>query len=209
MIVSFFLDPSDLGRINESFLSDQQMMELFYIPKWDDDPRSYFNFNGDDFDACTWTGVTCNSEKRVSSIEWRFSFIRLTGEINFNMVPPNLTNLQFLLQDLTGEIPASAFPQTMKAVNIQGCKFSGTLNLDSLPRSLESLTFLNNRFIVIANLRNLPENLAIVVIGEEQNTAGTLHVGKLQKGLSGVHLGRSRLTEVVFEDATDASKVHW
>ena len=52
----FTADNSPIGRFDHSMLSDQMLMELFYVP--DDKEKSHAAMKGQEDDACTWRNIT-------------------------------------------------------------------------------------------------------------------------------------------------------
>ena len=73
--------------------------------------------------CCSASGVTCDSNSRVTQIAW--AFMNLDGWINGSSLPPLLTQLDVSVNSLTGNIPLS-WPNTMTSIIVGDNYLSGT-----------------------------------------------------------------------------------
>ena len=139
MILLLSVDIANIGRVNPSTLSDQQLMELFFTPKDYESTRR--ELEGDEDNACTWRGVRCTGSNEVTLIDWHRSDLEIEGSIDFRMLRPLLLRLNLYCQPLTGEVDMSALPTELVTLCIQSCHLTGTLDLGNLPKTLQELFF--------------------------------------------------------------------
>ena len=165
-----------LGRFEKSMLSDQDRMDLFFTPEKPEEARR--ELSGDEADACSWTGISCD-QGSVTHIDWHRSDLEAVGSINFEMLPPKLSMLNFYSQELAGDMNVSFLPETLTVFCVQSCLFTGSLDFSTLPRGLEQLFVTGNSIQSIANISNLPESLHVFQITETKLENDFVEVGKL------------------------------
>ena len=205
MLTLLTADISGLSRFNRAMLSETQVMELFFVPDDYDDAREHLQ--GDASDACTWTGLECNTNKQVMHIDWFDYDLYLAGEINFTIFPQHLCTLVLIDQKLRGEVNLCALPTTMRCIQIESCPVTGTLDLASLPEGLQTLTFTDNRITGIRNVRNLPVTLRRLQVMESAVQPKSVHIGKLPSSEIRINLYNCGLKEITFEDVADKEQV--
>ena len=121
-ILLTLIDPSALGRLDYTTMSQQALMECL-VAHLDEKPLQSFRDKKKHFrDISDWNGVECDTEGDVVGINWQSALgMWITGSINLQWLPPTLEDL---------------------SVEYEGVKpVMGTLHLRELPRSLQSLVF--------------------------------------------------------------------
>ena len=177
MLLLFSSDIPSLGRADKEMLTSQQRMEMLLVTE---DGSSPFDTKQSIIDdACTWPGVSCSSEGEVTQIEWSDPDRKLSGSINFGMLPRYLLTIGFVSQDFVGEVDTSDLPSNLTQLKVIVCEFTGTLNLGHLPRTLEIFTFVENRITRIENMVNLPISLQSFTIDERFIEQDDLIIGTL------------------------------
>ena len=204
MIFLLTADSDALGRFNPSMLSNEQVMELLFVPS--DFAKARAQLGGDEDDACTWKGVTCTADT-ITNITFGSHNFCLCGEVNFQMLPPKLESLVVFNQSLVGEIDTTQLPIGMGKFRVQFCKFTGTIDLGHLPRSLKVLYITYNRITAVAHFGNLPTGMEKLHISELNIAHKALHIGRLPAGLPIVELTGCGFTGVTYEDKSDAERV--
>ena len=166
-----------MGRFDPSMLTDQQMLELFFIPEDENDARS--ELKGEADDGCTWEGVNCENEANITRIQWCSWNVTLTGSIDFRRIPRHTEFLNLYEQALTGTVDATGFPESLTVFALQECAFSGTIDLGHLPQGMQVFGVYNNRITAVQNVCNLPFSLEQLFVEEPSIESKTIHVGAL------------------------------
>ena len=169
-------DAQGLGRFEMSMLSDQDRMDLFFTPEKTQEVRR--ELSGDEADACSWAGIMCK-DGNVTHIDWHIDDLEAVGSINFEMLPPKLSMINFYSQELVGVMNVIFLPDTLTIFCAQCCLFTGSLDFSTLPRGLEGLFVTWNCIQSIANISNLPKSLRYFQIIEDQLENEFVEVGKL------------------------------
>ena len=207
MLILLCADESSIGRFDASLASDHQRMQLFFIP--DDPDEIEAELDGDIDDSCTWEGVICDRDKRITSIYWmptREALITLEGSIDFPMMPRFVTTFYVVNQGLRGKVALDALPQVMENLMCIKCQFSGTLNLSALPNKMQQIVFKANWIEAIEGVCSLPETLTKVEIAEQNLCEKALAIGVLGENIK-IDLAGCRLDDVQFARDSDRSKV--
>ena len=205
LIIALLGVDGNLGRINHSMLTDQQMMELFITP--DDHEEHLERLGGDEYDACTWSGIECKAEKQVTTIDWHSARIKIEGLIDFQALPPHLETLNLYEQNIHGEIETTALPPEMKCLCIQRTPLKGTLDMGSLPPNISEVTVTDNKVQAVINFVNLPQALRHCSITEKFLEPKSLHIGRLPANDLKFGLRKCGFNSVTFENAEDEKRV--
>ena len=200
-----FADIRGLGRMDATDLTDQQAIELFFVPSNINEFRA--QLAGDHEDACTWTGVLCSSDLHIESISWLNTDVHLTGEINFHIIPPRLVLLRLYAQKLSGEMDTSDLPQKLEIFSARRCFFSGMIDLGSLPETLTQFVTESNLIVSIHNVHSLPKNLQVLQIRERNVTQSSIHVGALPETRLTVNLKGCGIQDVTVDREADRDRV--
>ena len=141
------LDPSALGRLDYTTMSQQALMECL-IAHFNEDTLQHFRDENKNFrDVSDWYGVECNSEGDVFKIHWdNFGQKKMGGSIDLQWLPP-----------------------TVQEISIQSFSFGQPLllafGLHVLPRSLRNLhvhsrqTPTSHRMVISGSFSDLPESI--------------------------------------------------
>ena len=195
------------GRFNTSMLSDHQLMELLVTP--DDVAQARENLKGDEDDACSWKGITCNDENDcVTQISWHSSGLKVKGEMNFAMLPPKLTRLNLYHQPLRGSMDVSHLPEKLRILCVQSTGLTGSIDFGSLPRTLEQLFITDNKIESIQNIVNLPSVIQYFEVREPNVMPKSICVGRLDKEGFVIKLQKCGITKLRLEDEKDRRRVH-
>ena len=194
-------DHEALGRVDALMLTDQQCMELFFTP--DSIARSRSHLGGVEGDACTWDGVHCDFNARITRIIWTLP-IQVCGSIDFPRLPPQTAEIQFMQQNLYGCFCMTSLPPCMESFWVIGCGLTGTLDLGALPPNLQYLHIRNNKAESIVNVCNLPENLRIFTVSEPNVINQSIAIGKLPGTNLKLKLYKY---ELIFENKADAERI--
>ena len=152
-------------------------------------------------------GVTCNDSKQITEISWEYKFIELVGEIDFKMIPPNVSDLHIYNEPLYGKADISGLPAKMEKFVIEASRFSGTLDLGNLPQSLRIFSFALNKITGVVNLRNIPKSAQGFRISEPDIMEKSLHVGKLPANQLMLRLSRCGFTDITYENPEDYRRI--
>ena len=201
-VTTFSCVEFQVGRINISMLSDLALMELFFTPDNHKDARK--QLLGDEDDACTWGGVTCDDDKNVTSISWHSASQKLVGEVEFLFVPQKLYRLNMYQQQVRGEIDLGGLPESLRIVCVQHCHLSGTLDFQKIPRKIEQVFFNGSRITSVVNLHNLPTSIQHMRVGEEHVENASLRVGAFPRSDFSVNFsGTPKGIRFIFDNAAD------
>ncbi|EFJ37553.1 hypothetical protein SELMODRAFT_77558 [Selaginella moellendorffii] len=146
-----------------------------------EDPATHLrDWNESDATPCRWTGITCDSQNRVSSLT--LSNMSLSGSIAPGTLSrlSALANLSLDVNDLGGALPAEllgALP-LLRYLNISHCNFSGDFpaNLSSASPSLAILDAYNNNFTGA-----LPIGLSALPLLAHVHLGGSLFSGSIPR----------------------------
>ena len=206
MLRLFFTDIAGLGRMDQSALTDQQMMEMFFVPENPEDAREALC--GDEDDACTWNGVTCDESDQITEIQWHSMYIEpVQGSIDFPMMPRHLTWLNLYDHKLIGAVDTANLPEALEFFRIEECLFTGTLDLGSLPRNLGDFVAMGNTITGLVNFCNLPPGLSRLYIEEPIESSAKIRIGKLPKSLNEIFLQVKCTDMLYFEAESDRDRV--
>ena len=196
---------SAVGRVDISMLDDQARMELFVTP--DDCEKARDSYRGDEDNACSWSGIECDRDSNVTSISWHSCNLILTGEVNFQVVPPKLYRLNMYQQDVRGTVDFGPLPETLRILCVQYCLLCGTLDFEKLPEKIEQFFMNGNRITGVTNLDKRPMEIQHMHIGEENVKNECIHVGKVLRGKCSINFeGMRKGIRYVFDDPADEKR---
>ena len=198
-------DTDPIGRMDESMLTDQQRMEMLFIPR--DPQHAHEQLKDDEDDACSWEGVQCNSSGTLYHISWHVDALLLRGTVRFEMFPSQLTLLEFYEQALYGEMNIENLPDPMQVFWVERCMFKGTLDFGHLPRQMEMIIITQNRITSVVNMCNLPATLQKIKVSESRNTEKSIRIAKMPNEKLIINLIDCGFTEKVMEDSKDRCRV--
>ena len=207
MTIPFLLsaDIANIGRFNVAMLSDHDLMGVFLSP--DDYEAAREQLGGDEDDACTWKGISCDEDLNITSIDWHSSRIAMEGEVNLRALPPKLTKLNAYRQKLSGEVDITALPEDIIIVCVQSTKIHGTLDMGSLPQKIEQFFFTGNRITSITNVCNFPVSLKFLHFGEHNIADKQIRIGQLPHNHLVLNFrGTPKDVQYVFEVAGDRQR---
>ena len=125
--------------------------------------------------ANEWPGVTLNSRSEVDTIIWRnkglvgiilwkylpssikvfdcgldayMSRNRLTGEVDFSLLPGNLEELHLDFNEFYGPVQTNLFPSSLRILELQCNSFSGKIDFTTLPPSMIKINVQHNAALV-------------------------------------------------------------
>ena len=205
MLKLFSMDIAGLGRIDPSALTDQHMMELFFVPKNFEDSRKALL--GDEDDACSWNDVLCDEANQIIEIDWHSMNITLEGSINFPMMPRHLQHLTLYDHKLIGEVDTTNLPESLEYFCIEECFFTGTLDLGSLPRNMKDFLVMDNKITGLINFCNLPPGMLVLNIYESIQKGVQIYIARLPKSLEEVNLEVESAEVLQFEEESDRDRV--
>ena len=189
-----------LGRYDQSMLSDQTIMELLVAPIVEDmGPKAcetYFGPPGEHSDACSWTGVQCDTEKSVVVIDWKGA-PWIKGSISIDILPKKLKKIYLSKEGgstglLKGTIETSLLPQTLETLSVYRNAFFGTLDLSALPEALQYLIGRSNRFCGEIDLTHLPKQMIALNLSQNK-LSGTISLQRLPETLESLYLEKNLL----------------
>ena len=205
MLRLFSMDIAGIGRIDTSSLTDQQMMEMFFVPDNLEDAREALL--GDEDDACTWSKVTCDGSDHITEIDWHSIYFTLQGSIDFPMMPRHLEYFNLYDQKLVGAVDTTNLPEALQYFCIEECFFTGTLDLGNLPHKLDNFIVMDNKITGLVNFCNLPSSLVMLFIKEPIESSKQIRIGKLPKSLNDIFLQVKGTEMLYFEEKSDRGRV--
>ena len=207
MLSLSFADSTTAGRINTDMLSEQQVMELFFTPDNHEDARDLLE--GDEDDACSWTGIECDDDGRIFQIKWENTDNILHGSLNFSMFPHHTEYFGVEGQRLVGEIDVGHLSASLVFVGIHGTRITGTLDIEKLPRELIFFLISDNAICDIINVQNLPKSLQMLKVQERGIHKEVLVIEKLGRSCARLDFTNCDFKDIQFKDPADARRTEW
>ena len=201
-------DLAHAGRVDPSFLSDQQMMECFLTPASNAEAALCLYNNNQD-NACYREGLNCNAAGRITTIGWHSIYVTLEGSVNFSMAPRALVQLAMYEQKLTGTVDMTNLPERLALFSLELCLFTGTLDLGGLPDTLVTFESIRNRITGVVNISNLPPQLDRVILRERGTVGNKLHIGQLRGCSADISIDYIRAVDVSFDDESNRRSVRF
>ena len=205
MLILAISSDGPVGRVDVGSLTDQQHMELFFVPDYE--KAIHGVFGGDPDDACTWKGVTCSEDERIELLMFDTAVSPLLGSVCFAMLPPAVIRCILFRQPMYGEIDTRALPRVMREFEANQCRFTGTVDLGSLPDTLQTLYIGGNQVTDIRNICNLPKSLYTCCVHESSIVKEEVYVHKMPSTGLHVSLASCKIDKVVCEDQIDRRRV--
>ena len=174
----YLLDPS-IGRFDASSIPDQVHMEELIQDLSIPSKQSYKDPNGDMLDACTWSGVTCDDEGRVTEVEFNRA---LSGVIALRSIPPHVTSFSVRWTSLVATLITAELPVGLRNLTLFANKFFGSVNFRTLPEYLEKMDIAENSFTGSADLTVLPKTLVDLLM-HHNKFSGSLSLESLPDSL--------------------------
>ena len=199
-------DETPYGRVGQSALSDQTLMELLFEGVNEDIKQQFQDGDGFFHDACTWeaqgpprviltrNSVSCDDENRVTAI----SFSRtIFGVVDLVFLPPKVMNLQlenlFTARSISGTLETSKLPECLLYIELSHNAFFGTVDLGVLPREVYRFDVANNTFEGSCMLTSLPHRLEILNLYSNAFT-GSIELGSLPETLKDLNLSKNKFS---------------
>ena len=164
----FTADVQSIGRCDEHSLTDQARMELLMIGA--QDVKRLQDDQGDFLDACEWSGVRCDSDFHVVSIDFdNTDYLRRCMAQLLTFVDDADRELGL---DPYGSIDLRWIPATVVDFRVSGLAFEGSVNTALLPRELRQFTVTNNKLGGEFRIDDLPGDLEIARISNNSFSGG-------------------------------------
>ena len=151
-----------LGRCDPQSLDEQTKMELLVSDIYP--VRDFQDKEGLYFDACAWSGVRCDEQQNVTSINWMS--LNPGGPIALDYLPAQLVELNISTsvfaakrRNLTGTVSTAALPEGLLLFIITRNGFYGTLDLPTMPQKMEKFGVEFHKFEGSVELAGLPNTL--------------------------------------------------
>ena len=199
----------DTGRVDASMPSETQHLELFAVVAGNAHLSTLLG--GEEDDACTWGGVTCDSQQSITSIVWWSFMLRQETSISadFRALPRKLLKIELRYLNFHGTIDLRDLPLNLDELVIIQTHTTGTLNCSALPRSLERIQIEDNKVIGLIGLCNFPETLNYFCVNEKGLKGQVLHVGKLPKEVAYILLKNSSPGEITCAVPSDFDRIEY
>ena len=123
-------------------------------------------------EVCEWTGIKCNENKDVQSINW--SRMRLGGSIPFEHLPPSVAHFEAHKASLSGTLAVEDLQPPLESFCIGRNAFVGSVRFENLPQTMGTLDLSENGFEGPICLQNLPEGMKSLDISFNE-FCGTIH----------------------------------
>ena len=139
-------DETQTFRAHSSFLSQQDLMELFVedsVLK-----KNYIDANGDFLNVSEWPGIECNASGDVVKVIVN-AISRDGNGLQMQFLPKTIQNVDMHNLRVTGTLPCKELPPMLDFLNIGNNKFEGSLLFGELPNTLQFAFFENNKFVCI------------------------------------------------------------
>ena len=172
---------ANLGRVDITMLSDQNLVELLVEGFNDEAKKRYQDENGDFLEVCQWPRFRCDDDGRVIHIE-SWNEIQISGTIDLRYLPPKCEYTKFEALNLSGTLDTTLLPSCMTFFNIEQNDFHGSVDFNVLPRRMKSFDVSFNRFTGSVALDRLPDTLEYLHIFDN-HFSGTLCLTKLPQAL--------------------------
>ena len=179
-ITHLLADDPNLGRVNNSSFSDQTLMELLISDIPDEAKQDYQGSDGTFLDVCSWPGVKCNDEARVTQFE-RDSDTR--GTVQLSYIPSSVFSFVMSETNLHGTLETSSLPRGLGMLFLATNKLEGTVDFGALPPQSQYVSLAENSFSGSADLSRLPDTLQRLWINTNK-FSGTLCLTKLPPALN-------------------------
>ena len=155
----FALAADAIGRVDQSMLTDQEVMEIF-LGSCDDNSLKNFQENGEYLPVCEWSGVRCENRRVIEIHMEFFDLVNASGPLQFGLLPHRLRELS-----LRGEgnkrvqIFAEKLPRTLMYWFMSHCSVEGSFAVDALPESIDNFTMCECKFEVSVDLSAFPNSI--------------------------------------------------
>ena len=212
---------SSLGRLDYESLSDQALMEITFDGLAEQSKAHFQDTHGSFTDVCSWTGVHCNAQGRVTRIHTVFG-TNLHGFVALDFLPPLVTvvNLQafgvpignsmhgtlstaklplrlevFYLvgQFIDGTVDMTTLPGSMTVCTLNICAFTGSVDLTALPPRLSVLSLRENKLCGSVSLDRLPPKISFLELSFNA-FSGKVCLEKLPASLAELHVSNTDLS---------------
>uniref|UniRef100_A0A7S4KGK3 Leucine-rich repeat protein n=1 Tax=Paramoeba aestuarina TaxID=180227 RepID=A0A7S4KGK3_9EUKA len=216
--IALTLDES-LGRLDNSVLSEQSLMELLVQNMHE---KNHFCDAGGDFHPIEqWNGVHFNVHGSVESIDWQNKFPRggsmdfqwiplnaltvnvstnkLTGSVELSLLPEGIISFFAYNNSLSGSLDLTSLPKSLRDLHLDNNNLSGALDLTGLPPCFESLNLSNNRFHDEVDLRALPASMKAMYISSNR-LSGTVRIDRIGDDINRIDLSGNAIQSLQSTD---------
>ncbi|KNH04183.1 hypothetical protein XU18_4537 [Perkinsela sp. CCAP 1560/4] len=165
--LGFDVDERDVLWYGQDDIDDQTAMEA--MMKAIDGNGAFCDLDGDFLPVCTWSGVECNSEDQVESINWSDMSTGITGgHILIEWLPRRLQNICIPDRELNGEIETVLLPPKTREVILSGNHLHGSLDCTQFPPLLEVFDVHSNLLHGPLDLTHLSTLLRILRVDDNR-----------------------------------------
>ena len=144
--------------------------------------------------ACSWEGVRCDDDGKVSDIYWDRRV--LSGVLHFIDLPSSLVTFSVETNTISGEVALNKLPFDLHSFNLHNNKFYGSLDLISLPQHMERLCLSNNEFTGHVCLNQLPTPLEYLALASNSLT-GPVDLTSLPDNMQYLSIRDNRFSGVI------------
>ena len=142
-------------------------------------------------DECTWPGVACDEEQKVTTINWKGK--GLAGVLNVRYLPQTIEKFSVENNALRGFIPLGELPHSIEELHMQNNEYAGSVALPALPPNIRIVDLSFNALSGEIDITQLPDSLTKLNLSHNKLTGGVdLHF--LPKGICVINLAENQLS---------------
>mmetsp|Transcript_33649 Transcript_33649/g.52606 ORF Transcript_33649/g.52606 Transcript_33649/m.52606 type:complete len:272 (-) Transcript_33649:79-894(-) len=187
------IDPTPLGKVDKSTLSQQTLMEL--LIEGIENRELICGSKENPQDVVRWKGITQDCTGKITVINWQGDPLgmRYVGKLSPQWIPPTVTSFSIVENDLSGSLDLRDLPGSLCGLNAGDNNFEGDLHLSSLPPEFEFLDVANNHFSGYLDLDHLPGTMRFLYL-QCNEFFGNASLVSLPKDLESLDLSQNNLS---------------
>ena len=196
-------EPTGMGRVDRSLLSDQVYMELLVSDF--DDVGQVKDKDGNFLEIDSWRGLEFDENGNVC----RLLFDELPeftremgleeegfgggGTIHFQWVPPKVVSIDILSLLFEGTLDTSTLPKGLLSFDITRNQISGPFCVAGLPECIQLVRIQQNKFTGNLDLHALPKSILDFYVSGNM-FSGSVQLDSLPQSLLNIDLSRNTLS---------------
>ena len=156
------IDPSALGRLDVTTMSQQALMECLVASGADKSSATFYDDNGNFYPIEMWKGVRLDAHGDVVTICWS----DISGTLPLRWLPDTTQTLQIYSNKAHASVDFQALPRCLRFFILHGVRVSGEVRLDGLPPHIEHIVAIDSGCTGEIALADIPETLSLIYITE-------------------------------------------